>query len=76
MAKTNLQVRIASETDAQLARLAPKSKSEYVRLAIEEKVRRDTFRGLEEKWIGALKKDPENSRNAEKWLKAESWGPK
>lgn len=76
MRKTNVQVRIPSETDAQIEKLAPKSRSEFVRQAIEEKIRRETDRRLEEKWIEALKKRPEDPRDAEDWLKAESWGPR
>lgn len=74
MRKTNIQVRIPPETDAQIEKLAPASRSEFVRQAIEEKIRRETDRRLEERWIEALKKKPGVDRDAEDWLKAESWG--
>lgn len=73
MSKMNLQVRIAPEADAQIAQLTTRSKSEFVRQAIEEKIRRETFRRLEEQWIEAVKKNPENRKEAKAWLKAESW---
>ncbi len=73
MAKMNLQVRVGPETDAQIESLAPKSKSDFVRQAIEEKIQREMFRRLEAQWIEALKKNPERKRDAEDWLKAERW---
>ncbi|MBI2346687.1 MAG: hypothetical protein HYV03_07410 [Deltaproteobacteria bacterium] len=73
MAKSNLQVRIPHETDAQIASLAPKSKSEFVRQAIREKLQRETFRRLETKWIAALKQHPEENTEAETWHAAEAW---
>lgn len=76
MTKANIQVRIPAETEARIEQLAPKSRSEFVRQAIEEKIRRETDRRIEEKWIETLKKRPEDLREAEDWLKAESWGRK
>ena len=76
MAKTNLQIRISSEVDAQLAQLSPSSKSAFVRRAIEEKIQREKFRRLEEAWIRALNKKDDKKEAAEAWLKAESWGPR
>jgi hypothetical protein len=78
MQKTNLQVRIPPEVDSQIAHLAPKSKSDFVRKAVEEKIRREMGRRLEAQWIEALKKHPEDaakgSKDAEAWVKAEAWG--
>jgi metal-responsive CopG/Arc/MetJ family transcriptional regulator len=78
MAKTNLQVRIPEEIESQISELAPHSKSEFVRQAIEEKIRRERDRRREEQWIEALKKNPEDPKEAKKWLKIEreSWGPR
>ena len=73
MHKTNLQVRIPPEIDSQIEVLAPHSKSAFVREAIEEKIRREQEKKLEDKWIKALAKHPEEASEAEVWLKAESW---
>lgn len=76
MRKNNLQIRISPQVDQQIAELSPQSKSEFVRRAIEEKIQREEFRKLEEQWVQALQKDPENVKETEKWLKAEVWGDK
>ncbi len=76
MSKVNLQVRLPEEIDAQIAELAPKSKSDFVRQAVLEKIQREKFKKLEEEWIDALKKKPEDRKEAERWLKAEGWNPK
>jgi len=75
MAKTNLQIRIPEDLDSQIAALAPKSKSSFVREAIEEKIHREIDKKREAKWIQALKKNPEDSKDSGTWLKAESWEP-
>ena len=74
MPKTNLQVRIPSEIDSQIGKIAPKSKSDFVRRAIEEKIHRDQDRQLEDAWIRALSKNPEDIQEASDWIKAEEWG--
>lgn len=76
MAKVNLQVRLSEELDAQISQLAPRFKSEFVRQAVQEKIQREMFKKLEEQWIKALKKTPEEEREAQDWLKAEAWGPR
>ncbi len=73
MTNVNLQVRLAPEMEAQIEQLAPGSKSAFVRQAIEEKIQREKFRRLEEQWIKALQKHPEDSQKSEAWLKAEAW---
>lgn len=73
MTKINLQVRLAPELGAQIEQLAPHSKSAFVRKAIEEKIQRERDRKLEGQWIQALKKHPEEKRDAEAWHQAEAW---
>ncbi len=73
MPKVNLQIRLPSEVDEEISKLAPASKSSFVRQAIREKIQRDLFQKLEEEWIKALKRNPEDAGEAETWLKAESW---
>lgn len=74
MHKINLQVRLPEEIDKELSRLSPSSKSEFVRQAIEEKIRREKTRILEDQWIQALSSHPEDKKEAEEWLKAGNWG--
>lgn len=74
MTGINLQIRIPPELDLQLKKLAPKSRSAFVRAAIEEKVRRETERRMEEQWIAALKKNPDEFD--EDLFKAQEWGAK
>lgn len=73
MTKTNLQVRIPPELDRQIAKFSSESKSAFVRQAIEEKIQRENFERLEQAWIQALTGHPENTKETEIWLKAESW---
>lgn len=76
MSKVNLQIRVPDETVEQIEKIAGKSKSEFVREAIEEKIRRELDRRRVEEWIAALKKNPQDLEHAEDWLKAGSWGPR
>lgn len=76
MSKTNLQIRIPEEVDSQISQLNPRSKSDFVRKAIEEKIQREMFKKLESQWIEALAEKPEDAKEAKQWLKAESWGPR
>jgi Arc/MetJ-type ribon-helix-helix transcriptional regulator len=73
MHKRNLQLRIPPEIDDQLNQLAPKSRSQFVREALVEKIQREKEKAMENKWIQALKRHPENINEAKRWLKAEAW---
>lgn len=72
MQKTNLQVRVSSRVDKEIVRLAPNSRSDFIRQAIEEKIRKETFKRLELEWIKALTKSGEDSKETEFW--PEAWG--
>lgn len=72
----NLQVRISPEMEAQMERLALKSRSAFVREAIMEKIKRETFRRMEEAWINALRKKPDVNKEDEDWFLAQAWGEK
>lgn len=72
MSKVNLQIRVPAEVIGRIESLAP-SKSEFVRQAILEKIKRDTDRRKEEQWIEALKKNPENMKEARKFIRAQKW---
>jgi len=76
MSKTNLQIRISPDVDEDIQKLSSKSKSDFVRRAIEEKIQREKDRLMQERWIRALKKKPDESAETNDWLKAEAWGEK
>ena len=76
MAKVNLQIRVPEEVESEINRVAPRSKAAFVREAIEEKIRRERDQRLEDQWIRALQSQPEDVKEAQKWLKAEGWGPR
>ena len=73
MQSSNLQIRIPAEIDSQIERLAPKSKSAFVREAIVEKIQREKARRMEKTWIHALEKHPDRADEDDDWLKAEAW---
>ena len=74
MSKVNVQVRLEETMGTEIAALAPRSKSAFVREAIEEKLQKEKFRRLEEQWIRALLNQPQAKPEREAWLKAEAWG--
>lgn len=74
MANTNLQIRIPETLNDKIMSLAPKSKSDFVREAIEEKINHEINRKLERQWIAAIKNGPEDIVGIDDWLRAESWG--
>ncbi len=76
MTKTNLQVRLPEEIDAEIDQVAPASKSEFVREAIVEKLHRERFRRMEAQWIAGLKKQDDTQDTDDAWVKAETWGKK
>ncbi len=73
MAKTSIQIRLPEELEAEISHHTKKSKSSFVREAIEEKLRREKDKKLEEQWIKALQKHPEEE--GEIWS-TEAWGEK
>ncbi len=76
MAKTNLQIRLSDELDTQIEAFAPKSKSEFVREAIEEKIQREKDLRQEEAWIKALSKAKSSQKEDKTLEKAQTWGSK
>lgn len=76
MSKMNLQVRLPEEINNQINRLAPESRSSFVREAIEEKIQKEKNQRMEKAWIEALKAHPDKAKEDEAWLKAQSWESK
>ncbi|MBI4374064.1 MAG: ribbon-helix-helix protein, CopG family [Deltaproteobacteria bacterium] len=76
MRNVNVQVRLPHDLDERISKMASRSKSSFIREAIEEKIERERKRRLEEQWIQALKGHPEDEKEAESWFQREDWGHK
>ena len=81
MRKTNLQIRIPEDLDVEITALSPRSKSDFVRQAIQEKIEKERSQRLEDQWIKALgikalakKSDQRAEDNALE--EAQAWGSK
>ena len=75
----NVQISIDSETLAQVDRAAKPlglKRSEIVRQALREWLRRRSISRFEEEWIAALRDRPGPARDAEDWLDAQAWSKK
>ena len=75
----NVQISIDPETLAQVDRVAKPlglKRSEIVRQALREWLRRRSISRFEEEWIAALRDRPDTARDAEDWLGAQAWSKK
>ena len=75
----NVQISIDPETLAQVDRAAKPlglKRSEIVRQALREWLRRRSIGRFEEEWIAALRDRPGTPRDAEDWLDAQAWSKK
>ena len=75
----NVQVTIDEETLAEIDRIGEPlglKRSEIVRRALRDWLRRQSIARFEEDWIAALRKRPQGSDNAEDWLDVQAWGKK
>lgn len=52
------------------------SRSEVVREALRNWLKKKTIKEFEEQWIQGLKRNPDNAAAAEAWIKVQSWGDK
>lgn len=69
----NLQIRMDPKTIKKIDELSSKSRSKFVREAIEDKITRELELKQEKKWIEGLKKHAQTREESSDWLKAESW---
>jgi len=73
----NVQITIDQPTltavDKAAAPLGMK-RSEVVRQALREWLRRRSVERFEQDWIAALQKKPDEAKNADQWLAAQTWG--
>lgn len=73
MKNVNVQVRLPHDLDERVSKVASRSKSSFIREAIEEKIEKERMKRLEEQWIKALKGHPEEAKETEDWLRIEEW---
>ena len=75
----NVQISIDQETLAQVDRIGKPlglKRSEIVRQALREWLRRRTIDRFEEDWIAAVRKRPADAADAEDWLGSQAWSKK
>ena len=75
----NVQITIDQTTLAAVDRAAVPlglKRSEIVRQALREWLRRRSVERFEQEWIAALQKDPDNAKRADDWLSSQTWGDK
>ena len=75
----NVQVTIDRETLAQVDRVAKPlglKRSEIVRQALREWLRRHAVTRFEEEWITALRNRPADRDDAEDWMPVQAWSKK
>lgn len=75
----NVQISIDQETLAQVDRVGKPlglKRSEIVRQALREWLRRRSITRFEEEWIAALRKRPAESGDADDWLGVQAWSKK
>jgi metal-responsive CopG/Arc/MetJ family transcriptional regulator len=75
----NVQVTIDAETLAHVDRVGPPlglSRSEIVRQALREWLRRHAVDTFEREWIAALERRPDEASRAEAWRLVQSWSRK
>jgi metal-responsive CopG/Arc/MetJ family transcriptional regulator len=75
----NVQISIDPETLAQVDRVGKPlglKRSEIVRQALREWLRRRGVERFEADWIAALRKRPDAAERADDWLGIQTWGKK
>lgn len=72
----NVQITVDEETLRQLDRVAKPlglKRSEIVRQALRQWLRRRAVEGFEQAWITALTDHPDDGARAEAWLESQAW---
>ena len=72
----NVQISIDEETLAQIDRFSTPlglSRSEIVRQALRQWLRRHTISRFEEDWIAALRKRPADANDTDDWSEIQAW---
>lgn len=73
MQQINLQIRVPAEFVKEMEHFSSLSRSDFVRVAIQEKLDKLRAEQMEGQWIKALGKSPESKNEAEAWHRAEDW---
>jgi Arc/MetJ family transcription regulator len=75
----NVQITVDEETLADVDRIAKPlglKRSEIVRQALRDWLRRRAVEGFERDWIAAIEKRPDDAERAEAWVSVQAWGRK
>jgi metal-responsive CopG/Arc/MetJ family transcriptional regulator len=73
----NVQISIDEETLQHVDRAAGPlglSRSEVIRQALRQWLRRRTVQAFEDEWVSALRMAPDDPERADDWLLSDSWG--
>lgn len=72
----NVQITVDEETLRQVDRMSKPlglKRSEIVRQALRQWLRRQAVESFEQEWIAALQKRPDEASRAEDWLESQTW---
>lgn len=75
----NVQITIDEETLSHVDRVGKPlglKRSEIVRQALRDWLRRRAVETFEQEWISVLRKTPDAARRAEEWLAVQAWSEK
>ena len=79
MSMKNVQITIDDETLARVDRAGKPlglNRSEIVRQALRQWLRRSAVESFEREWIAALQKRPDEAVRADDWINSQAWGTK
>ena len=75
----NVQITIDEDTLTRVDRIGKPlglKRSQVVRQALREWLRRHAVENFEQEWIAALQKNPDEAARAEEWRDIQAWGKK
>jgi metal-responsive CopG/Arc/MetJ family transcriptional regulator len=75
----NVQITIDEETLTQVDQIGKPlglKRSEIVRQALRDWLRRHAVTNFEREWIAALQQEPDEPDRAERWISLQTWGKK
>lgn len=75
----NVQITIDQETLTQVDRIGKPlglKRSEIVRQALRDWLRRHAVESFEQEWIAALRRKPDEAARAEDWIGIQAWSKK
>jgi metal-responsive CopG/Arc/MetJ family transcriptional regulator len=75
----NVQITVDEDTLTQVDRIGKPlglKRSEIVRAALREWLRRHAVENFEQEWIAALRRKPDNAARADDWIGVQTWDKK